>query len=221
MCQTFVSLIRLSAFLGVLLGMQAARAVDGVVLIDQNRALAGAVTPGDAPGFPITISLPGSYRLASNLTPPLYKNAIEVTAANVTIDLNGFSLIAQPRTDACCFDIGVLQTGPGAKGLTIYNGSIVGFAGPFQFTGAQGPNGFLLPYPVVLRDLILGVPMSRSADVQLQSFSRVERVSGPDLTVYAQCPSTVVNSAFQGVHALVSALSIPGAKCSFSNNATE
>ena len=34
-------------------------AVDGVVLIDQNHALAGSVTPGDAPGFPVTISQPG------------------------------------------------------------------------------------------------------------------------------------------------------------------
>ena len=37
-------------------------AVDGVILIDQNKALAGNVTPGDTPGFPVTISLPGSYR---------------------------------------------------------------------------------------------------------------------------------------------------------------
>jgi hypothetical protein len=41
-------------------------AVDGVVLIDQNKALAGSVTPGDTPGFPVTISLPGSYRVLSN-----------------------------------------------------------------------------------------------------------------------------------------------------------
>ena len=42
-------------------------AVDGIVLIDQNRALAGNVTPGDAPGFPVTLSQPGSYRLSGNL----------------------------------------------------------------------------------------------------------------------------------------------------------
>ena len=29
-------------------------AVDGVVLIDQNRALAGNFTPGDTAGFPVT-----------------------------------------------------------------------------------------------------------------------------------------------------------------------
>jgi hypothetical protein len=40
--------------------------VDGVILIDQNKALAGNVTPGDTPGFPVIISQPGSYRLDSN-----------------------------------------------------------------------------------------------------------------------------------------------------------
>ncbi len=47
----------------MILAVSPAGAVDGVVLIDQNRALAGNVTPGDTPGFPVTISLSGSYRL--------------------------------------------------------------------------------------------------------------------------------------------------------------
>src|SRR5438270_1570559 len=69
-------------------------AVDGVVLIDQNRALAGNVTPGDAPGFPVTISVPGSYRLSGNLmVPDAHTSAISITADHVTIDLNGFSII--------------------------------------------------------------------------------------------------------------------------------
>jgi hypothetical protein len=42
-------------------------AVDGVIEINQSRALAGGVTPGDAPGFPVTISARGSYRLTGNL----------------------------------------------------------------------------------------------------------------------------------------------------------
>jgi len=36
-------------------------------LIDQSAALAGGITPSDAPGFPITIDTPGSYRLVGNL----------------------------------------------------------------------------------------------------------------------------------------------------------
>jgi len=45
-------------------------AVDGVILIDQNHALSGNITPGDAPGFPVTISQPGSYRLSGDLLIP-------------------------------------------------------------------------------------------------------------------------------------------------------
>src|SRR5438128_1949460 len=68
-------------------------AVDGVILIDQNRALAGNLTPGDGPGFPVTISQPGSYGLSSNLTVPLGNHGIEITADGVTLDLNGFGIL--------------------------------------------------------------------------------------------------------------------------------
>lgn len=85
------TLVITAALLGV---AGAAYGVDGVVLIDQNRALAGNVTPGDAPGFPVTISQPGSYRLSGNLTVPNENTtAIVITANNVTVDLNGFAII--------------------------------------------------------------------------------------------------------------------------------
>jgi hypothetical protein len=69
-------------------------AVDGVILIDQNKAMAGNVTPGDTPGFPVTISLSGSYRLAGNLrVPDANTNAIVIAADHVTLDLNGFAIL--------------------------------------------------------------------------------------------------------------------------------
>src|ERR1700689_5095189 len=69
-------------------------AVDGVVLINQSNAAAGSITPGDAPGFPITISQSGSYKLSSDLiVPDANTTAIEITAKWVTIDMNGFSII--------------------------------------------------------------------------------------------------------------------------------
>ena len=69
-------------------------AVDGVVLINQNVALAGNVTPGDAPGFPVLITVAGSYKLSGNLTVPDADTvAIETNVDGVTIDLNGFSII--------------------------------------------------------------------------------------------------------------------------------
>lgn len=215
------SFVPLSALLGTLALVTPARAVDGVVLIDQNRALAGNVTPGDRPGYPVTISQPGSYRLASNLTPPLYLSALEVTAPNVTIDLNGFSLVAQPKPNQCCSDIAVLQTGTAAKGLTIANGGIVDFTVPIQAMLNTGPDGILEPYPVVMRDLVITVPSNYlSGEIQLQSYSRVERVSGPKLFVLLHCPSTIVGSVFGTIVPLSNANDFPGARCVVSATAT-
>jgi hypothetical protein len=45
-------------------------AADGEILITQTRALQGGITPGDAPGFPITLTQPGAYKFASNITVP-------------------------------------------------------------------------------------------------------------------------------------------------------
>jgi hypothetical protein len=68
-----------------------ASAVDGVVLINQSTVMAQG-------GFPYTISVSGSYKLSGNLDvrntqDPANTTAIWVTADNVTIDLNGFSII--------------------------------------------------------------------------------------------------------------------------------
>ncbi len=73
-------------------------ASDTVVLIDQASAAAGNITSGDAPGFPVTLSEPGSYRLASNLVvtdPNLL--VIDITTDNVTLDLNGYSIVGPAR----------------------------------------------------------------------------------------------------------------------------
>lgn len=114
----------------------AALAVDGVVLIDQNKAMAGNATPGDTPGFPVTITVPGSYRLASNLVVPnANTTAIVVTASAVTIDLNGFSIMGP--TFCGGFPFGCSPTGSGkgisgetlARAVTVRNGVITGMGG--------------------------------------------------------------------------------------------
>lgn len=69
-----------------------AYAIDGEVLITQGKANAGGVTPGDSPGFPVTLSRPGSYKLAGNLTVPSNKDGINITSYDVTLDLNGFRI---------------------------------------------------------------------------------------------------------------------------------
>src|SRR5687767_6473062 len=66
---------------------------DGVVEFNQSDALRGGVTPGDAPGFPVTLSAAGSYRLSGNLTVPAGGSGVIIDADNVTLDLNGFSIL--------------------------------------------------------------------------------------------------------------------------------
>jgi hypothetical protein len=104
-------------------------AVDGVVLIDPSRVRNGSITPGDAPGFPVTVSQSGSYRLAGNLViPDAQTTAIEITADNVTLDLSGFSIIGPnvctPNPTRCTLS---------AQGVGIHAGSFS--------TGIVAPNG--------------------------------------------------------------------------------
>ena len=110
-------------------------AVDGVIEINQARALAGGVTPGDSPGFPVTISQPGSYRLTGNLDvrPPANPGqanpenvtAIKVTVGDVTLDLNGF-VISGPVS--CTFNGTAVVCSISGSGNGIDAGAIGGNA---------------------------------------------------------------------------------------------
>jgi hypothetical protein len=100
-------------------------AIDGVVLINQATVVA-------AGGFPYIITQPGSYKLSGNLVCCTPKNsnpsvaqpeAIHVAANNVTIDLNGFSILG-PGTG---FTAGVFAP-TFFSHTTVFNGSVVGFA---------------------------------------------------------------------------------------------
>ena len=119
----------------------------GVITIDQAKAEAGGVTAGDAPGFPVTISQPGSYRLMSNLTvADMAVTAIRITSPGVTLDLNGFE-VSGPNSctgtggTLTCLSynlpgnatrgIGILATAPA---FTVHGGSVRGFAA----NGIQG-----------------------------------------------------------------------------------
>jgi len=119
---------------------------DGVVLIDQDRAAAGNITKGDAPGFPVTISQPGSYRLSGNLTvPDVNIVAIQITADAVTLDLNGFSIVGPSLCSgpaATCpaagRGVGIQATGeqgPGPRSVRVRNGSVRGMGMGVWLTG--------------------------------------------------------------------------------------
>jgi hypothetical protein len=91
-----------------------ALAVDGVVLIDQNRALAGGVTPGDTPGFPVVINQPGIYKLSSNLVVPNENTtAILINVDNVSIDLNGFAILGPNECPTDAIHVAQPCTRPG------------------------------------------------------------------------------------------------------------
>ncbi|MBI1818535.1 MAG: right-handed parallel beta-helix repeat-containing protein [Deltaproteobacteria bacterium] len=130
-----------------------AYAVDGVIEINQARALAGGVTLGDTtPGFPVTISQPGSYRLTGNLTVPNENTtAIQITAENVTIDLNGFAILGPTvctYTGVGAIPVTCMPAGTGrgidgtAAGLAVLNGTVrgMGAAGIF-FQGGSRAEG--------------------------------------------------------------------------------
>ena len=136
-----------ATFVGVLALMAAgpAQAVDGVIEINQAAVFAGGITPGDAPGFPATLSQSGSYRLTGNLDvtklangnpapSPASITAVDVTASNVTLDLNGFTISgpatctgAPPATQTVCTPFGIgMGVHAGGAGLTVRNGTIRG-----------------------------------------------------------------------------------------------
>lgn len=112
----------------------AARAVDGVIEIDQAKAQAGAINGSlvdDPERFPVRITQPGSYRLTGNLVvPDASTSAIEVAVAGVTLDLNGFAI----QGPTICSGVPVSSCSPAGTGVgvdggaevTVRNGRITG-----------------------------------------------------------------------------------------------
>lgn len=96
-----------------------APAADGQILIGQAKALAGNVTPGDAPGFPVTLTRTGSYKLIGNLDIPPGLNGIEANAVEATIDLNGFRIDGKGRATAGDCIVG------NQRNLTVRNGTVM------------------------------------------------------------------------------------------------
>jgi hypothetical protein len=103
-----------------LVPFRAAEATDGVIEINQARAMAGEITTGDGMGFPVSLTQSGSYRLTGNLdvtgvASPETVTAILITASFVTLDLNGFSL----RGPAVCTGFPVSSCAPSGGGIGI------------------------------------------------------------------------------------------------------
>jgi hypothetical protein len=131
--------ILVAILLPALLLVTPALAADGVREINQTCAVeTGCIDDsegiGDTPGFPVSIEIPGSYVLTSNLVvDDPNRDALFIKTSPVTIDLNGHEL----RGPVTCSGSGpTLSCGDGtgrgirAEGfprITVTNGSIQGF----------------------------------------------------------------------------------------------
>lgn len=89
------------------LALGTGRAVDGVIEINDARALAGGVTATDAPGYPVTLDRPGSYRLTGDLAPTGSPAAVVgLIASGISLDLNGFTISGED-TDEAAATVGI------------------------------------------------------------------------------------------------------------------
>lgn len=162
----------------------ASLAVDGVVLIDQNKALAGNVTAGDTPGYPVTINTPGSYRLSGNLTVPAGVHGIVFAADGITLDLNGFSISGPPG------QYGITDDAVARSRAAIRHGNVSGFSSSVRFLSSSH---------VVVEDMVLAPDQMGGIAVVVGGFSRLQRntVFGNGL-IQATCPSILTENISDG-----------------------
>jgi hypothetical protein len=119
-----------------ILGAPPAIATDGVIEINQAKAVAGNVTVMDPPGFPVVLNSPGSYRLTGNLSlsdagAGATAGGIVINADNISIDLNGFTIYGVPMGSG----VGI----SGGAWVTVTNGFLIFFGGG----GIDISNGFV------------------------------------------------------------------------------
>ncbi len=109
------------AFLILILALPAL-AGDGVLEINQTCAVQTGCFAGDTAGFPVTVTQPGSYVLTENLSipPAAGPNAVHLSASEVTLDLNGFTITGTAQSG-----VGILIV---ADNVEVRNGNIHSFS---------------------------------------------------------------------------------------------
>ena len=134
----------------LLLSLTASPAVwaDGVIEINQARALAGSVNGDpvlDTPGFPVTITEPGSYRLTGNLVvADAAQIVVFIRTSDVELDLAGFT-ISGPTT---CEGTPVTSCAPmgGGSGVAVeFTGAISNVTVRNGTVRGMGNHGLDLP----------------------------------------------------------------------------
>jgi len=149
-------LAQVLAMLGVVasfgLASGEAHADDGVIEINRAVVESGSLG-GDSPGFPLTLTQAGSYRLTENLdmlalgTVP--SDVIQITGDDISLDLNGFRLECHrptiPTRTLCkglnTFSNGVIVQG---SNVEIKNGTIRGMAGDGIDASFSTNNGLMI-----------------------------------------------------------------------------
>jgi len=118
------------------------------VVITTSTIAAGGITAGDAAGYPATISWSGSYKLGENIQSASSGNFIEITGNDVTLDLNGFSVLTSnscsktghPTGNTCVGSVPTAQILVKITGsrVTVKNGSVSGSNGQGIVIGSSG-----------------------------------------------------------------------------------
>lgn len=124
-----------AAFVGA-----AAHAGDGVIEINQTKALAGGVNTCDTPGFPVTICDKGSYLLTSDLVrngSAVPDIVVSIAVPDVTLDLGGHGVFGDNvcQTGGTFWPMSCAYSGTawgaiyGLQRTTVRNGRVAGNAG--------------------------------------------------------------------------------------------
>lgn len=124
-----------------------------------------------------------------------------ITSPNVTIDLNGFTILESSTLSDTSDGIrnnGIVE----AIGITVRNGNIEGFADPLHFFApVSTTNPWAHRCQACVFDHLSmknpNVPLSRV--IQLGGDARVTNVTAPRYRIEVFCPSLVVNAASRSV----------------------
>jgi hypothetical protein len=125
----------------------AARALDGRYELSHLCATVTGCVQGDAPGYPITLTLPATagYVLTSELVvPDANTSAIVISTNDVHIDMNGFRIVRAGCENATATCAPASGTGDGIgvddftlrRGASVSNGNVVGMG---RYGLALGP----------------------------------------------------------------------------------
>lgn len=135
--------------------------------VEPRTAINSTNTPGGA-GETFLITQPGSYYLTGNITMSAGKTAIGVNASDVTIDMNGYTIIGQAS---------------GGLGIAGYGG-----AGRIVVRGGSFRAGPLLAISIGAESLVENVQVS-------QSTTGVDAISVGDRSVVRNCRVSTAGAA--------------------------